>query len=171
MGTILNEIFQHFNELADKQDEIAREQPEVDMTQFDLIKLESAGVGFDEPVRFLDNSLIVTAEDSKETLQEKKYPFGFKTDDMVELAHPDTVAMADGPHTSAVVDNQNQQHAKIVNMVNKMPTGNIFHDLRLAEKVSALVVVANSLEDAGYSKQAKLIDEAVEALIDFKKKS
>lgn len=165
MGAILNEILSNFDELANKQAEL--EKPAIDESQFDLIKVEASQ---EEPARYLDNHIVVAAEDSKDVLMEKKLPFGLEREDLVEKAHPETVLVADGPHTSGVVDNQNEQHKKIVNMVNKQPTGNVFHDLRLADQVNELVAIADVLDSKGLYKEANEVEELTLELLNLKKK-
>lgn len=166
MSSILNEIFENFNDLADKQNQL--ERVEFDKSQFDFIKTE-AGLGNEHPTRYLQDSILITADD-KDVLEEKKFPFGLEREDIVEVAHPETVVVADGPHTSGVVDNQNEQHQKIVDMVNKMPTGNVFHDLRLAEQVNELVSIANDLDSQGHTIEAIAIDDIALEIATLKKK-
>lgn len=167
MGTILNEILANFDEKYQEQKEL--EATEFDRSQFGLIESEAAGVELDRPAHLVGDSLIVSASEDESVLMEKKHPFGLETEDMVEKAHPETVVVADGPGDAGVVENANQQQQKIINMVNKTPTGNVFHH-SFASQVKELVVIAQKLDDAGYTDQAKTLDYIAASLATLKKK-
>lgn len=149
MGSILNELLANFEKYEGEQKALGKD--EFDKTQFGLLEAE-ANIS-DEPARFLDHSILVTA-DEKDVLSEKKFPFGLETEDIIETAHPESVRVADGPVDSGVMDNLNEQQEKIVNMVNKQPTGNVFHNFSFAEEVHELVAIANELDEVGLFAEA-----------------
>lgn len=165
MSTILNEVFANFERFEDKQKSL--EKAEIDKSQFDLLHAEAELSG--EAPRFLEGSILVTAEE-KDVLLEKKHPFGLETEDIVEKAHPEMVQVAEGPVLSGVVDNQNDQHQKIVNMVNKQPTGNVFHNFSFASEIQELVAIANELDCKGLYSEADLLTEVANELQSLKKK-
>lgn len=165
MSTILNEVFANFEKFENEQKSL--EKIEVEENQFDLLRAEASLT--EEPTQFLDNSVIVTADD-KDVLSEKKFPFGLDTEDIVELAHPEPVVVADGPMASGAVDNQNTQQEKIKSMVNKQPTGNVFHNFSYASEIRELVAIAEELDAKGLYSEADALTYVAGELSQLKKK-
>lgn len=122
-----------------------------------------------DQARYLESSIIVTAED-KNVLLEKRHPFGLETEDIIGVAHPEKAHVAEGPKESGVVDNLNEQQKKIVNMVNKMPTGNVVHNFSFANEVAELVAIANELDEIGLVKEAEELTKVAADLAALKKK-
>lgn len=160
MSSLLKEILNNFEDFENAQRKLSKSA----RSEFSEYTSES--------ISPLTNSILVTAEE-KDVLLEKKHPFGYDADkkNIVDEAHPEPVMMADGPERSGVVDNQNEQHEKIVNMVNKTPTGNVFHNFSFASEVKELVAMANILDSKGYSKEADALEYVAAELVNLKKKA
>lgn len=197
MGTVLNDIFSNFERLAAEQGQI--EKSSFDTSQFDLLTpstdtapsakyLDSAIlVGGDSGEVFstqakhkeisLDTSTIKQASlsalaEDKKNLLEKKHPFGLDgAKDIIETAHPERVQVAEGPKESGVVDNLNEQQKKIVNMINKMPTGNVTHNFSFASEINELVVLANQLDELHLFEEADELTKVAYSLSNIKKKT
>lgn len=165
MSTILNEVFANFEKFENEQKSL--EKLEIEENQFDLLRAEASLT--EEPAHFLDSSVIVTADD-KDVLSEKKFPFGLDTEDIIELAHPEPVVVADGPMASGAVDNQNTQQEKIKSMVNKQPTGNVFHNFSYASEVHELISIADELDAKGLYAEADALTYVAGELSKLKKK-
>lgn len=107
----------------------------------------------------LQQNLIKIAEDAK-TIEEKR----LKTDeDLVEKAHPKPEYIADAQGDGGLVENQNEQHQKMQEVVNKMPTGNYIN--LYASIASELVKIADQCDEAGDTEAADIITSAVEDLL------
>jgi hypothetical protein len=108
-------------------------------------------------VPLIDNIRLAVDYDhqDKELLKEKKR--AVENEDIIDLAHPEPAFMADGPMGTGVVENQNEQHAKILNVIYKMPTG--FHFNTMAGLVEGLSKVATTLDDKGDKEAAQKADE------------
>ena len=91
----------------------------------------------------LQQSLIKVAEDAK-TIEEKRIN---EDEDMVEKAHPKPEYIADAQGDGALVENLNEQHKKMQEVVNKMPTGNYIN--LYASIASELVKIADECDTAG----------------------
>lgn len=111
-----------------------------------------------DAVFYLDNAIYATAEDKSliKELKEKKQ--AIKPDDMIEKAHPESVWAANALGDAGLVENQNEQQEKIIQMLNKMPTGNLIHTY--AEVLTNLVSLANSQQDR-HPEAAALIDRTI----------
>jgi len=126
----------------------ASQLPELKMdeSQFSMLDVE-ADYDLDiNNLAFIEGVVVKEAVDydglDKEILKEKHQATDHP--DIIEQAHPETAYMADGPMGTGVVENQNQQHDKILNVVYRMPTG--FHYNKMASLVEGLVDMAAKLE-------------------------
>ena len=145
----------------------AHQDLQIDMSQFSLIPLDQEEVKLNSfPIMdSLISSAAMSEKEIKTLLEEKKTPTNHP--DIVEEAHPDTAFIADGPMGSGVVENQNEQHQKILNVVYKMPTG--FHFNTMAALTKELISLAEKLEEEGNLEAVKEVDDALAVLC--KKKS
>lgn len=108
---------------------------------------------------FLTNVIAASAEDEIKILREKKQ--AKEPEDMIEKAHPKPVYVADAMGDGGLVENQNEQHAKIQQMINKMPTGNLVNNY--AAVINELVKMANELQDSRPD-GAELVDQTIAEL-------
>lgn len=117
---------------------------------------------------YLENAILTTAAaeeynpmDAKQIklIREKKNPV--KHEDMIERAHPVSVYLSNALGDGGLLENQNEQHAKIMEVVHKLPTGNFVHIY--AEVLNELVKIAEDLESSDPEAAAK-VDEAIAAI-------
>lgn len=82
--------------------------------------------------------------------------------DLINKAHPDRVETADAMGDGGVVENQNEQQKKNVEIATRLPHGTLVgvH----ASLARELVRLANELDDAGNGKAAARIDRAIRRL-------
>ena len=87
-------------------------------------------------------------------------------EDMIEIAHPVPVVIVEALGDGGLVENQNEQHAKFMAIINKMPTGLLVH--RYASCFIELVKEAEAQEVAGNIEAAnELTDIAAKLLEQF----
>lgn len=94
--------------------------------------------------------------DSLEDLREKKQ--AKEPEDLVERAHPKPVYVSDALGEGGLVENINESHAKLQQMINKMPTGNLVNTY--AEAVQALVRIGSELDQTNVI-AAAFVDQAL----------
>jgi hypothetical protein len=118
-----------------------------------------------------DNSLWDNSEVMSELLKLASKESSPKTEDltveeedMVEEAHPESVYVAEALGDGALVENQNEQHEKMVAVVNKMPNGKLIHTY--AACAVELVKLAEECEAAGESETAELLTIMAEKVLD-----
>ena len=82
--------------------------------------------------------------------------------DLVQAAHPEKVQVADAMGEGGVVENQNEQQEKNIDIAIKMPSGALIgvH----ADLVSTLINVATQLDAEGKHKEAVRVDETIKRL-------
>lgn len=158
-----DEILNEFAKLSEQQNDMLPESVEFDKSQFDLLPNINNDLNIDGPPVFVTAAIVANADDKKTILQ-KKYPL--ESEDLVEKAHPESVLVAEHPY-GGLVENLNEQHQKMLNVVNKMPTGFPLHSW--ASIAEDLVKIAQECDDAGLTTYATAIDEVVESF--FLKKS
>ena len=108
---------------------------------------------------YLENAIYsaaqVSPEDEKSTAQvlpedekniREKYDLPLDPPDILDLAHPEPVYVADDTYDGGLVENLKEQRRKHMHVVNKMPGGNHVH---FASLMDGLVKMADSLEDEG----------------------
>lgn len=170
-----DEVLAEMIKLTEKQqnkplEKEAREDDlRIDMSQFSLTpNPEDDGLNINS-FPMMQNVVVAADNDGldKEILKEKKKATDYE--DIIDQAHPETAYMADGPMGTGVVENQNEQHAKILNTIYKMPTG--FHFNTLAELSQDLVVLAERLEAKGDLEAVRKVDETLAAIAAKKKSS
>lgn len=98
-------------------------------------------------------------EDSK-TIEEKRLKSPEKS--IIEEAHPEPVYVAEARGDGGLVENQIEQQKKLIEMLNKMPTGSLVG--RYAAVAVELVKIANICDDAGHEEAADLVTEAASKL-------
>lgn len=154
-----DEIFKEFVKLSEQQKDSSITNVDFDKSQFDLISNTNNDLIIDGQPTFVTAAIVANAEDDAKTILEKKYPI--ESEDMVEKAHPEPVMVADHPY-GGLVENQNEQHERILNIVNKMPTGFPLHSW--AAMATELVKIAQECDDLGLESEAKAIDEIAQSL-------
>jgi hypothetical protein len=80
-------------------------------------------------------------EDVKTIKEKTKLP----EEDIIEIAHPVAIYIAESRGDGGLVENQNEQHAKIMEVINKMPTGALLG--AYAKTISALVKMADACDE------------------------
>lgn len=111
---------------------------------------------------FVQDAIIVNAfEEDKDMLAEKRR--AIEVGDIVEQAHPEkeTVNVGDAPDGSGIVENQNQQHQKIKNIVFRMPKGFNFNTMAVLEQ---LAKIAEDLDSKGKFKAVVAIDRTIKQI-------
>ena len=83
-------------------------------------------------------------EDIK-TIEEKRLKTPEKS--IIEEAHPEPVYVAESRGDGALVENQIEQQQKLIEMINKMPTGSLVG--RYAHAINELVKMADRLDEIG----------------------
>ena len=99
------------------------------------------------------------AENVKD-IKEKRIPHD---KDIIEEAHPEAVYIADSKGDGGLVENQNEQHKKLMEIINKMPTGIIAH--RYASTISSLIKMAEACDDIDEQATADILTEAAAQLV------
>lgn len=99
-------------------------------------------------------------EDAK-TIEEKRLKSPEKH--IMEEAHPEPVFVAESRGEGGLVENEIEHQKKVIEMVNKMPTGSLVG--RYASTVERLVKIANECDDLGQTEAAELVTDAAEDLI------
>jgi len=131
----------------------------IDESQFSVFPKTTDDFMLTASIPYIEH--VVIASEDKKSLKGKKR--AIEVGDIIEEAHPDQVSVAEGPDGTGVVENLNEQHVKIVNILNKMPSG--FNFNTFAKAVRALVKVADKLEDAGDYEGATRVDKTLVALM------
>lgn len=134
------------------------EELKVDYSQFETIKTASDEHLETSKFPIVSGAFVSTAADTDKSLLNEKL-HAIELPDIIEEAHPESSIMADGPKNSGLVENLNEQREKILNVINKMPTGFVFHSF--ASAISQLVKYANALEDKGDIKGVKEVDDVI----------
>lgn len=169
-GIFTDEILSEMMKITG-QEKVASEEHDlkVDESQFEMFPEPIADEYLSLASAPMTNMVVVADADGldKDILKEKKKATNF--DDIIDQAHPETAFMADGPMGTGVVENQNEQHTKILNVVYKDPTG--FHFNTMASIMAQLTKVADALEAKGDLKAVKEIDATLAAIrTELKKK-
>jgi sugar-specific transcriptional regulator TrmB len=83
--------------------------------------------------------------------------------DMIEEAHPEPVYVAEALGDGGLVENQNEQHQKLIEMINKMPTGIIVH--RYAAAIDSLIKMAAECDEVDEGGVSDILTEAATKLV------
>lgn len=113
--------------------------------------------------RYLDNSEVMS-EFLKLSAKKKDKDLEVEEEDLVEVAHPEPIYVAEALGDGALVENQNEQHRKLMDIVNKIPTGSLIHIY--ASCFGDLVSLAEKCENCGELEASKLISEASEKVLE-----
>jgi len=92
------------------------------------------------------------AEDDK-TIREKRLPASEKS--IIEEAHPDPVFVADSHGEGGLVENEIEHQKKMIDIVNKMPTGSLVG--RYSKAINELIKLANDCDVLGQFEAADLL--------------
>lgn len=98
-------------------------------------------------------------------IKEKLTPV--EIEDMIDKAHPEPAYTADAMADGGLVENQNELHEKLVQMIKKYPSGSTGH--KYASLVEDLIAIANDLDANGNVKAAMQVDAFIHQAL--KKKS
>lgn len=92
-----------------------------------------------------EQGLVSKAKDSEETIKSKRVEKS--KEDIVEKAHPKPVFVAESRGEGGLVENLNETHKKIMEIINKMPTGSLVG--RYASTSYNLLKLADECEKVG----------------------
>lgn len=115
----------------------------------------------------LDSSEVLTefykiaTRDDKKDVEEKVLEV---TEDLIELAHPEPIYVAEALGDGGLVENQKEQSKKIHDIVNKMPTGILVHIY--AECFNDLIKLAEECEACGEEETAELVTELARGVLE-----
>lgn len=84
-------------------------------------------------------------------------------EDIIEDAHPDPVYVAEALGDGGLVENQNEQHDKMMAVVNKMPNGQYLHTY--ASCARDLLKLAEECEACGETDAAEVITILAEKVL------
>lgn len=98
-------------------------------------------------------------EDLK-TIEEKRLKPAEKS--IIEEAHPEPVYIAESKGDGGLVENQLEQQKKLLQMINKMPTGSLVG--RYASATFALVKLAADCDEIGEFEVANLLTDVADKL-------
>jgi hypothetical protein len=101
-------------------------------------------------------------QEDKKTIEEKRLKTPEKS--IMELAHPESVYVAESQGDGALVENEMETQKKMIEIINKMPTGSLVH--RYAMAIDALIKMADACDASGESEAAQLLDFAATRLLD-----
>lgn len=101
-------------------------------------------------------------QEDVETIKEKKLEQPEKN--IVEEAHPHPVYVAESQGDGGLVENQIEQQNKLIEMVNKYPTGSLVG--RYAYAVNRLVKMAEAAEEVGALDVADALTDTARDIID-----
>lgn len=158
----LNEVLAAYAGILDKTEPVTTDEA-----------LWHAGYNFSEDRQELSpgtvslETNIIVASSDKELIEEKGNPFD-KFDDMIERAHPKPVYIADATADGGLVENQNELHNKLVQMINKYPNGSTGH--KYASLLQDLLKTAQQLDDSGDHAAANMIDATASEIQELLKK-
>lgn len=92
-----------------------------------------------------EKGLVAEAKDSEEEIKSKKVDL--PKEDVVEKAHPKPVFVAESRGDGGLVENLNETHKKIMEVIKKMPTGSLVG--RYASTSYNLLKLAEECEKVG----------------------
>src|SRR5689334_15540538 len=84
---------------------------------------------FNELIKISMNKTALPApnpyQEDKKTIEEKRLEPAEKS--IMEVAHPEPVYVAESMKDGALVENEMENQKKMIDIINKMPTGNLVH--------------------------------------------
>ena len=101
-------------------------------------------------------------QENKKTIEEKRLKAPEKN--IVEVAHPNPIYVAESQGDGALVENQIEQQKKMLEVINKMPTGSLAH--RHAVAINKLVKMAEICDESDEVEAANLLTQAATKLLD-----
>ncbi len=101
-------------------------------------------------------------QEDKKTVEEKRLPAPEKN--IVEVAHPDPVYVAESQGDGALVENQLEQQKKMIEVINKMPTGNNVG--RYASLAGVLLKVAETCDMLEEGEASDLLTNAADKVLE-----
>ena len=110
--------------------------------------------------RYKETAKNPCAEDIK-IIEEKRLKDPEKS--MIEIAHPEPVYIAEARGDGGLVENEIENQKKMIEIVNKMPTGSLSG--RYATAIVELVKLANTCDDLGATAAADLLTIAAKKLV------
>jgi len=154
MNIKLDEIMHNYVTIVEAQDSAAPMPTE--MMWHGDIELDSpySEIEITAAPLFLENVIIANANDDLSVLKEKKHPVD--KEDLIEKAHPKSVYVSNALGDGGLVENQNEQQAKIIEIINKMPSGNHIH--LYAEAILGLEKIASEMENDGLYDESIIVD-------------
>lgn len=99
-------------------------------------------------------------QEDKKTIEEKRL---FPKEDLVEEAHPEKVYVAEAHGDGGLVENQNEQHEKMMTVINKMPTGSLLGTY--ASTVNSLVKMADIYDELGEKEVADTLTDTAKKVL------
>ena len=122
-----------------------------------------------EYAKLMEPDLLKTAfsknpnqEDIK-TIKEKRIQSPEKN--IIEEAHPEPVFVAESRGDGALVENQNEQHAKLMEIINKAPTGSLAGNY--ASAINVLVKMANACDEINEPEAADILTDAATKVVEL----
>ncbi len=106
-------------------------------------------------------------QEDEKVIREKRVKTPEKN--IIEEAHPEPIYVAEAFGDGGLVENQVEQQKKLIDMINKMPTGNL--TAHYASTAIELLKIANKCDDLGHTKAADLITTAAENLLEMAEKN
>lgn len=104
-------------------------------------------------------------EDLK-TIEEKRLKSPEKS--IIEIAHPEPVYVAEARGDGGLVENQIEQQKKLIEMLNKIPTGSLVG--RYALVANELVKMANTCDMIGEEESADLLTNTASKFLELAEK-
>jgi hypothetical protein len=158
---MLDEVMIEFAKSLKKEASVVESKP----SDIELLPNTFAELEISQPL-YQEGLFLAAADENVDILHEKKFPH--EPEDMIERAHPKSIFVSPALGDGGLVENQNEQHAKILQIVNKRPTGNQIH--LYASIIEDLVKVANVFDEHGHDRISKAVDDVLADLTDSKKK-
>ena len=115
-------------------------------------------------MEIMDNSEVMTEFYKIAMAKDAEKPVIEVDEDLIEDAHPEPVYVADAQGTGGLVENQNEQHKKMVEVAQKMPTGQYIHTY--ASCAIDLIKLAEECDKAGEQEAAEIITIMAEKLLE-----
>jgi hypothetical protein len=101
-------------------------------------------------------------QENKKTIEEKRLEPSEKS--IMEVAHPEPVYIAESMGDGALVENEIENQKKMIEVINKMPTGNLVH--RYAALANVLLKTAETCDELEEVAAADLLTDAAKKLLE-----
>jgi hypothetical protein len=100
-------------------------------------------------------------QEDKKTIEEKRIPV---EKHVMELAHPEPEYIANAQGDGALVENEIENQRKMIDVVNRMPTGNLIG--RYAMMVDVLLKIADTCDHLEETEAADLLTQAAKTTLE-----